>query len=192
MRWLAYHYLMLRGWSIDGGIPDERRFVMIGGPHTSNWDFVVFLGVIHYLAIQPKVLGKHTLVKGPFGKLMRRWGVIPVRRDVPENTVEKVRETFAANDEMMLVIAPEGTRARSDHWRSGFYKIAVGSGVPLVMAAIDGPTKRIKISEALELSGDVRLDMDSIRDFFDGWMGITPANKTPVRLRDEAVPEDEG
>ena len=155
MRWLAYRYLRLRGWTISGYLPDIRKFVIIGGPHTSNWDFVMFLGVIHFMGIRPKVLGKHTLMKWPFGWLMRRWGVIPVRRDVAENTVERVGREFASNDEMMLVIAPEGTRSRSDYWRSGFYKITFGAGVPLLMAAIDGPTMKVKISEPLYLTGDV-------------------------------------
>ena len=182
---MAYRYLKLRGWTIDGGIPDVRKFVIIGGPHTSNWDFVMFLGVIYFLGIRPRVLGKHTLVKWPFGRLMRRWGVIPVRRDVAENTVQQVNDEFDANEEMMLVIAPEGTRSRADHWRSGFYKITIGADVPLLIAAIDGPTKRVKISGPLALTGDVSADMDVLRAFYDGWEGIKPSGRTPVRLRDE-------
>ena len=185
MRWLAHRYLVIRGWTFSGGLPDVKKFVIIGAPHSSNWDFVLFLAVIHYLGIRPKVLGKHTLVRGPFGWLMRRWGVIPVNRDVKANTVEKVRETFGATDEMMLVIAPEGTRAKAEYWRSGFYKITLGADVPLVMGRIDGPTKRIEISEPLELSGSLSDDMDVIRAFYVGWRGLVPENATPVRLRDE-------
>ena len=185
MRWLAYRYVRLRGWVIEGSVPDVPQFVIIGGPHTSNWDFVMFLAVIHHLGVRPKVLGKHTLVKGPFGGMMRRWGVIPVRRDVPENTVERVKEEFAANDHMMLVIAPEGTRTKADHWRSGFYKITLGADVPLLMAALDGPTKRVKVSPPMKLTGDVGTDMDRIREFFDGWQGIKPGHGSPVRLRNE-------
>ena len=185
MRWLAYRYVRLRGWVIEGSVPDIPQFVIIGGPHTSYWDFVMFLAVIYHLGVRPKVLGKHTLVRGPFGGLMRRWGVIPVRRDVAENTVERVKQEFAANEEMMLVIAPEGTRSRADYWRSGFYKITLGADVPLLMAAIDGPTKRVMVSAPFKLTGDVGGDMDRIRAFFHGWNGINPGQGTPVQLRNE-------
>jgi len=185
MRRLAYWFIRSLGWSVEGSAPDARKFVAVGGPHTSNWDFVFFLAVIHYLGIRPKVLGKHTLVRGPFGWLMRRWGVIPVNRGVPENTVARVREAFEEADEMALVIAPEGTRARAEYWRSGFYSITHGAEVPMIMAAIDGPTKRIKVSEAFELTGDVAADMDHIRAFFEGSGGYRPAGRTPVRLRSE-------
>ncbi len=185
MRRLAYWFVRVWGWQIEGEAPAARKFVAIGGPHTSNWDFVFFLAVIHHLGIRPKVLGKHTLVRGPFGGLMRRWGVIPVRRDHPENTVERVREAFDQDEEMALVIAPEGTRAKADHWKSGFYTITVGAEVPLVMAAIDGPTKRIRVSEPFELTGEVAVDMERIRSFFDGWHGLRPDARTPVRLRSE-------
>lgn len=183
MRRLAYWYMRLRGWTIEGAAPEVRKFVVIGGPHTSNWDFIAFLGVIHHLGIRPKVLGKHTLVRWPFGWIMRRWGVIPVNRGVPENTVERVREEFDASDEMMLVIAPEGTRSRAEYWRSGFYKITVGAEVPLLMAAIDGPSKHIKVSRLIRLSGDPHADMDRIRSFYDGYRGIKPEGRSPVRLR---------
>ena len=186
MRWLAYRYIKAWGWEIEGQLPDIRKFVIIGAPHTSNWDFVMFLAVIHFLGIRPKVLGKHTLVRWPFGRLMRRWGVIPVRRDVAENTVERVNEELAAGDEMMLVIAPEGTRSKAESWRSGFYKITFGADVPLLMAAIDGPSKRIKISDPIELTGDVGADMDVIRAFFGGWEGVKPGKGTPMRLREES------
>jgi len=187
MRWLAYRYLKIRGWTFDGELPDVRKVVIIGAPHTSNWDFVFFLGVIYFLGIRPKVLGKHTLTRKPFGGLMRRLGVIPVRRDVAGNTVERVKDAFVAADEMMLVIAPEGTRARAEYWRSGFYKIALGADVPLLMAAIDGGRKRVKISAPMDLTGEVGPDMDMIRLFFDGWHGLKPEQRTPVRLRDEGV-----
>jgi 1-acyl-sn-glycerol-3-phosphate acyltransferase len=186
MRWLAYRYIRLRGWKITGDLPEISKFVIIGGPHTSNWDFVFFLALIQYLGIKPKVLGKHTLVKWPFGILMRRWGVIPVRRDVAENTVERVKETFDASDEMMLVIAPEGTRARADSWRSGFYKITHGAGVPLLMAAIDGEKKLVEISEPLTLTGTISTDMDHIRSFYEGMHGLKPENASLIRLRDES------
>ena len=117
---------------------------------------------------------------------MRRWGVIPVRRDVPENTVQRVQEAFAENDEMMLVIAPEGTRSKAEYWKSGFYKITQAADVPMVLAAIDGANKRVKISEPIHLTGDVSVDMDGIRAFFEGCDGLRPNLRTPIRLREES------
>ena len=192
MRWLARLWFRLKGWRYAGTQPRPPKFVAIAGPHTSNWDFLYFLAVASHFKMKAKVIGKHTLVKGPFGGLMRRLGVIPVRRDTGQGVVEQMVAAFDSADEMALVIAPEGTRRAEPYWHSGFYQIAVAARVPIVMARINCVEKVATVSDDFMPSGDVRADMDHIRAFFGEGAGVNPAGESTVRLRDEdtAQPPD--
>ncbi len=188
MRWLARLWFRLAGWRYAGTKPNVPKFVAIGAPHTTNWDFVVFLAVASHFDMKAKAIGKHTLVQGPFGGLMRRLGIIPVDRSSPQGVVEQMVDAFDAADELALVIAPEGTRSAEPYWRSGFYRIAVAAGVPLVMAKIEAPKKVVTLSDPLELTGDVSTDMDRVRAFYAGAVGLKPHGDSTIRLRDEDAP----
>jgi 1-acyl-sn-glycerol-3-phosphate acyltransferase len=113
MYWLAKHYLRFRGWTINGTFPPDPKFIAIGAPHTANFDFIVFLGVLGHFGKRARFIGKASLFKGPLGWLMRKLGGIPVQRDHPEGLVGQTVAAFAEADEMILVLAPEGTRGRS-------------------------------------------------------------------------------
>jgi len=162
--------------------------VIIGTPHTSNWDFVLFLAVTSHFGIAAKVIGKHTLVSGPFGWIMRGLGVIPIERGSSQGLVEVMVEEFTKAEELALVLAPEGTRGYQDYWKSGFYRIATGAEVPLVMAMVDGANKTVVLHDALKLTGDVTADMDAVRASLKGGNGINPEGGSRIRLRSE----DEG
>lgn len=191
MRWLARWYFRLRGWEYAGGLPPSAKYVVIGAPHTSNWDFVLLLAATSHFGISAKVIGKHTLVKGPFGNLMRRLGIIPVERDSAQGLVGQMVEAFAQADSLALVMAPEGTRRAEPYWHSGFYHIAVTAGVPIVCARVDAANKVATIGPELEPSGDVTVDMDKIRNYYEGAVGLNPGGESTVRLREEdAVPPD--
>lgn len=185
MYWLAKHFLRLRGWRIEGDFPPDPKFIAIGAPHTSNFDFIVFLGVLGHFGKRARFIGKASLFKGPLGRLMHRLGGIPVRRDRPEGIVEQTAAAFAGADEMILVIAPEGTRSKADRWKSGFYHMAVAAGVPILPAAVNGPEKTAVVGVPLMPTGDVSADMDKIRSFYRGVDGIRPGNETPIRLTEE-------
>jgi 1-acyl-sn-glycerol-3-phosphate acyltransferase len=185
MRRLALLLMRLRRWTFVGEPPAQRSFVAIGVPHTSNWDFVVFLAVARHFGFRPKVLGKHTLVRWPLGLLMRRLGVIAVRRDRPEGLVGQAVEAFRADPELVLVIAPEGTRAPAPFWRSGFYHIAVGAGVPIAVCVVDGPTRRAGIAGTVHPTGNPRADMDRIRALLAGARGYVPHRAGRMRLPEE-------
>ncbi len=133
-----------------------------------------------------KVIGKHTLVRGPFGGLMRRWGVIPVHRDSPQGVVGETVEALRQADEVALVIAPEGTRGAAPHWKSGFYRIAREAGVPILLAYVDYRRKRTGVGPLLHPSGDVVADMDVIRAFYADKTGKHPEDQGPIRLREES------
>lgn len=186
MRWLAEKFLRWRGWELVGDQPPFEKFLAIAAPHTSNWDFVVFLGVARHFRIPARVIGKHSLVKGPFGPLMRRLGVIPVRRDTGQGLVQQMVDEYAAAERMALVVAPEGTRRAAAHWRSGFHRIASAAGVPIVMTFLDYRHKRTGIGPIIERTASIDDDMVTISTFYEGLEGKHPENQGPIRLESGA------
>lgn len=176
--------MRLTGWTIVGDPPTASKFIAVGAPHTSNWDYLLFLGVTSLFAVPAKAIGKHTLVKGPFGWLMTR-AIIPVRRDSGQGLVEDMVEAFELADELAVVIAPEGTREFADGWHSGFYRIAEAAGVPIVATYVDRENKIAGLSPEIYLTGDVAADMNRIRDFMKPGRGKHPDQAAPTRLRNE-------
>lgn len=186
MRWISYHVLRLLRWKIEGDLPDVPKMVIIGAPHTSNWDFFLFLAALRHFDISVKFLGKHTLFHWPFGWMFRKVGGIPVDRTQPGGIIGQVKSAFESAERMILVIAPEGTRKAAPHWKSGFVKIAKGAGVPVVFAGVDSDRKVLVISKAFEVGDDRNGFMDEVRDFYADKNGINPAGKGPVRIAEEA------
>ena len=179
--WLVMRML---GWSFVGEAPTSRKYVALGAPHTSNWDFLLFLAVIRVFKMPAMAIGKHTLVKPPFGWLMGKY-IIPIRRDSGQGMVEQMVAAFADLEEIALVVAPKGTRKAADHWRSGFYHIASATGVPVVPVSVNYATKVATVGAEIHLTGDVTHDMDKFRAFYDGVPGKYPDQGSPVRLREE-------
>ncbi len=177
-------YLRAFGWRLAGTLP-YRRAVVIAAPHTSNWDMPCMLAVAYALGVKPCWLGKRELFRPPFGWILRRLGGIAVDRTAPQGLVDDAVARFAATNDLFLVVPPSGTRARAAHWRSGFYHIARGAGVPIVCAYLDYRTRVGGIGPTFTPSGDVSADMDRIRDFYATKHGKYPAQATPVRLREE-------
>ena len=187
MRRLAFLYLRLRGWNIEGRRPDSPKFIAVAAPHTSNWDFVVFLGVLHHFGVRARYLGHAGLFKAPFGWFMRWLGGIPVYHDRPGAAYAEVMRTFDEATEMALVMAPEGTRRRTPGWRSGFYRIGLEAGVPVVPAAIDLDGRRAVIGSARHLTGVPSVDMDGIRSFYTTVFPETPPEMGPIRIAEETT-----
>jgi len=185
MRWLAKRFLSMRGWQFTGEVPPFPKFVAIGAPHTSNWDFVIFLAVISHFRLPARAIGKESLVRWPFGKLMRRLGIIPLLRDSGQGLVGQMAAEFASTDRMALVVAPEGTRGPSAGWRSGFYHIALAAEVPIVLSYIDFANKRAGLGPTLHPTGDAVGDMEMIRGFYRGIVGKHPENQSPMVLPEE-------
>lgn len=166
VRGLLIALYKLRGWRIEGRPPPTKKFILVGAPHTSNWDFAVFLGATHDLGIRASFLGKHSLFRWPMRRFMLDMGGIPVDRSTRANYVEQAVGEFARRDELALVIAPEGTRHSDGRWRSGFYHIAAGAGVPIVLAWIDRDKRVGAIGPALQPTGDYHADLKRIADFY--------------------------
>jgi 1-acyl-sn-glycerol-3-phosphate acyltransferase len=151
---------------------------------------VILLAVASHFGFKPKTIGKETLVRGPFGGIMRRLGIIPLRRDSGQGMVEQMAQAFAAATDLALVLAPEGTRTAEPYWRSGFYQIALAAGVPIVPARVDAARKQAGLGTPFVPTGDVSADMDRLRAFYAGAVGFVPGGESTVRLREEDTAEE--
>ena len=156
----------LRGWKLEGAAPASPKFVIIGAPHTSNWDFVFFIGATHAFGLEPRFMGKASLFRWPLRRFMFDMGGVPVERSARGNYAEAMVAAFAANDRFALVIAPEGTRGKVPKWRSGFYHIALGAGVPIVCAWVNNETMRGGLGPEIMPSGDFAADMARIAAYY--------------------------
>jgi 1-acyl-sn-glycerol-3-phosphate acyltransferase len=165
-QWLGRSVLKLMGWRIEGQLPKLDKFVAIGAHHTSNWDFVIFIAMKFVLRLNARWFGKHSIFRWPFGGLMRTWGGIAIRRDRQLNTVEQAVQAFRENRQFILVLSPEGTRKKVERWKMGFYHIARGAGVPIVMGALDYQNRRVVIGPTFYPTGNEQADLATMLAFF--------------------------
>ena len=161
-RWI----FRLKGWSIEGEIPNAKKLVLIAAPHTSNWDFVVGMAAIFALRIQATWLGKDAIFKGPTGRIFRSWGGIPVERSSSHDMVSQVVGEFKQREKMWLGLSPEGTRGHVDKWKSGFWHIAKAAEVPIQTIVFDYARRKLVIGKAFNPSDDLPADMKIIRAYF--------------------------
>lgn len=153
-------------WRVEGDVPDLPKFVVAVAPHTSNWDFVVGMGVMFALDLKITFIGKHTIFRGPFAPVMRWMGGIPVDRSSPHGVVGDAVRAFERVDQRVLAIAPEGTRRRVERFRSGFMHIARGAGVPVLLASLDYASRCLRFGPLLEPGADVEGDVRRVETFF--------------------------
>jgi 1-acyl-sn-glycerol-3-phosphate acyltransferase len=175
----------ITGWRLEGPLPPSRKFVLIAAPHTSNWDLLHLLSLAWSCGISVNWMGKHSLFRGPMGPVMRLVGGVPVRRDRRSGLVEQMAEQFAARETLVLTVPPEATRSRAEHWKSGFYRIALAAGVPIHLGFLDYASKTGGFGTYIEPTGDVRADMEKIRAFYGDKVARYPEDFGPIRLRDE-------
>lgn len=162
------------GWRIEGSLPNDPRLVLIGAPHTSNWDFILFLALAFHLRADVHYMGKAELFRWPFGGFFRYCGGYPVERDKSQGLVEQMARIMQEAGRFILVIAPEGTRHKAPKWKTGFYHIARQTGAPVVAAFIDSSIKTCAIGPTFHLTGNLEADMKSIQSFYAGKAGIHP------------------
>lgn len=183
LRLLANLVLRLAGWRVDGKLPDIPKFILVGAPHTSNWDFVLFLGIVFHLKANVKFMGKAELFRSPLGWFFYWCGGIPVDRKKSTGLVEQMVDACNRSENFILTIAPEGTRHGVKEWKRGFYHIAKGAGIPLVMAKVDGRHKTVRVGQVFHLTEDAEADIKSIQDLFKGVIGIKP-NRMYITLQE--------
>jgi len=171
--------LALLGWRVTGAFPNEPKMVMIGAPHTTNWDFVVALAAAFSLRLGFSWVGKHLLFRPPVRWFFRWLGGIPVDRRASHGFVQQMVGEFERRSRFLLAIAPEGTRKAVDRWKTGFYHIAHGAGVPIVIVTFDNARKAIHIGPAMIPSGDLAVDMDRILALYAERLGAPLLPEAP-------------
>lgn len=185
-RLAARAYWSISRWKLVTEPAPDRPVVLLGAPHTSNWDFVFMLGIAWRLDLSFRWLGKNSLFKGWRGPIMRALGGIPVDRSDPSPIVGQVVQRIRAGEIFGLVVTPDGTRKGHTHWKSGFYRIARETGMPVTLGYVDRTTMTTGLGPTFELTGDVEQDMDRIRAFYADKSGFHPQHRVEPRLRDES------
>ena len=170
-QWIAGSLLSAFGWVVEAEVPNESKIVLIGAPHTSNWDFLVAMGAIFSLDINMFWMGKHTMFRWPFKGIIKWLGGLPIDRSASSGVVDQMIEAFNERDELVIGLAPEGTRKGVAKWKTGFYHIAHGAKVPIVMVQFDYGRKAVVVGPTLIPSGDIRADMAKIRSVFSSVEG---------------------
>lgn len=166
--------MLVTGWRFEGQLPNLRKFVIIVAPHTSNWDFPTGVQAMFALGLRGTFLGKDALFKWPFGYFFRWLGGVPVDRSSKNNVVDQTIALFHQRERMILALSPEGTRKKIDKWRTGFYWVAVGAGVPIVPVAFDFPNKRYILHAPQTMTGDPAVDIPHLRSFFKASQACRP------------------
>lgn len=166
--------LKLSGWRVVGKLPDIPKFVIAGAPHTSNWDFVMFLAIAFILKGDLCYMGKKELFRPPYGGIFHWCGDVPVDRAKPQGLVEQTVEAIQGVDHFQLIITPEGTRKKVSEWKLGFYHIAKQTGVPISTGYVDSLTKTCGIGSTFTLTDDMEADIAAIQAFFKDKVGINP------------------
>ena len=184
---LARLILKLGGWTAMGGVPDDPKAVIIAAPHTSNWDGFWALTYKVAVGLDVRFFAKKSLFWFPLGILLRGLGGIPLDRSRARSAVDQAVAMFAAEESFYFGLSPEGTRSRTDTWKSGFYRIAQAADVPVILGVLDYGRKQIGITGRLDLSGDPQQDIEKCAAFYAGIEGRWPENTTPVRFRQQEV-----
>lgn len=166
MRYLALLTGKISGWKVKGPTPQEEKFVIIGAPHSTNWDLYFAMMVKFTRRIPMNFLIKDSVFKPPIGWFIRLLGGLPVDRSKSQNLVQATIETAKREKHFALAIAPEGTRTKGNAFKMGFYHIALGAGIPLILAGVDYPNKIIQLSGPIMLTGDRDRDLQQVFDFY--------------------------
>lgn len=183
VRWIASVILWLFGWRYGGGLPNIPKMVIIGVPHTTNWDGFWYLVITGWMRLRTNVIMKAEIARTPIvGWVFKMFGGIPVDRSTSNNLVTQMAAEIAKRDTIAVVIAPEGTRKRTEYWHAGFYWIAHRANVPIVLAAINYPKKTLSFIATIETTGDIDADFRVIESLYEGNLhGKNPENIGPIR-----------
>jgi 1-acyl-sn-glycerol-3-phosphate acyltransferase len=181
---MALRLLRLTHWSLAGTAPSEPKYVLLAAPHTTNWDLPSLLLLAWSHGTRFNWLGKHQLFFGPMNRIMRVLGGIPVRRDERRGMVDWLTTEFEEADRIALAIPAAGTRSYTDHWKSGFYRLALAADVPIVCAFVDYSTRTMGFGPTVVPTGDVERDLDVFRAFYADKQGKFPDQKSEIRFPD--------
>ena len=185
LQWVGRMLSKLMGWTIDYTLPNDPKMLIIFFPHTSNIDVVHAIPAAFAIGLKPNWLAKNELFWGPLKGFFLKLGAIPIDRHRTENKVEIITEAIQQADQIILGLSPEGTRTKTDFWRSGFYHIANKAQIPIHFGFIDYPSKTIGAAPGFVPTGDIDADLEKIRDFYKDKRGKYPENVGPIKFRDK-------
>lgn len=183
---LALLLLRLFGWRTEGRVPDLSHFVVIAAPHTSYWDAILMLTAGCAFNVKFSWMVKDAAFFFPLGIVTRFFGGVPIDRSRRSNVVAQAIERFQQRDALFLAVSPEGTRRRADHWKTGFYHIARGAGVPIVFGYIDFKRKVAGLGPTFVPTGDIEADFEVFERFYSEVTPKYPEMRGRVALRPEA------
>jgi len=192
MKLLSRLILKLIDWKLDERVPETQRYVMIAYPHTSNWDFILGMLAKWSMGLPINWVAKHSMFWGPFKPMFIAMGGVPLNREKSTGFIQKNIELFAQREHFILGLMPEGTRSRTDHWKTGFYHIAHGANVPIVFAYMDYKNKIIGIGGMMKTSGDIHADLDIIKDFYKDKIGYKPAKQSAISIATKNAADKSG
>ena len=171
----GFIFFNILGWKMDTNFPTHlKKYVVIAAPHTSWVDFPIAILARMSSGIMINYIGKDSLFKGPFGFFFRALGGTPVDRSKNNKLVDAIIDIFNSKEEFRLGLSPEGTRKKVTEWKTGFYYIAKGAKVPIVMATLDFGNKRIKISEPYYTTDNMQKDFEDFKEFYRDVKGKNP------------------
>jgi 1-acyl-sn-glycerol-3-phosphate acyltransferase len=187
-RLIARIFWTFSRWKLVTEPAPSRPTLLIGAPHTSNWDFVLMLAIAWKLGVDFRWLGKKSLFAGWRGPIMRALGGIPVDRADASRVVDEIVARIRAGEVFSLVVTPDGTRGGNTRWKSGFYRIARDTDMPVTLGYVDRTTMTTGLGPTLSLTGDIPADMDRIRAFYADKAGFHPERRVEPRLSAEDGP----
>ncbi|WP_300439759.1 1-acyl-sn-glycerol-3-phosphate acyltransferase [Christiangramia sp.] len=178
MQWFArLIFFKILGWKLENDFnPEIKKCVIIVAPHTSSYDFLIGILVRKIMGIQINFVGKKELFKPPFGWYFKAVGGAPIDRSGMKKKVDAIAEIFNKKEVFRLAMSPEGTRKKTDKWKTGFYYIAVKANVPIILVSFDYGNKLVKISKAYSPTGDFKKDFTEIFSFYEGVEGKVSEN----------------
>ena len=177
-QWFGRSVLKLFGWRVEGQIPNLQRLLIIGAPHTSNWDFVYAMATILGLNIRMHWLAKHTIFKPGVRWFMEWLGGIPVNRSKPQHVVANVADLVERERGIVIGLAPEGTRKKVDKWKNGFLRMAEATGCTIFMIGMDFAGKRVVLGDTFEPTGNHEADLAAIMEHYKRYNGKFPERET--------------
>lgn len=172
-RWIGRSVLKLLGWKIVGKLPNTPKGMIIGVPHSSNWDFFLAMGFMLAVGIRFNWLMKKEAFFFPFGGLLRYMNGVPIDRSKKSDVTQQMVEWFEQHDKAWLTIAPEGTRKNVAHFKKGYLRIANAVNIDITMTGLHKPTREIRIDTSFKRSGDVDIDNAAIKAYVqENFIGV--------------------
>jgi len=179
-------FLQCMGWRVAGGLPETKKWVAIGAPHTSNWDFPLMVTASWVMGVRLRWMGKAVLFKGPWGFFMRALGGISVDRTQSNDMVQQMAAWFEKEEGLVVAIPPSGTRAFRDHWKTGFYFIAEKARVPIGLGVLDFTEKAVGFAGVMMPSGDIDQDFQLLQEFYAPIGAKDPSKKNLVQRKSKS------